>query len=73
MNNTWLGGEYQNVIISSKNFDEEIKKKVDTEKGILINFYIRVYPHVMADKLDKESKGIPYSFNIAFYDEESTV
>lgn len=51
MKGTWLGGEYKNVIISPKTFDEDTLKKVDSIKDVQINFYIRVYPHVIAEKL----------------------
>ena len=43
----------------------------------MINFYIRVYPHIKGEQLvlDRETypRGMPYHFDIAFYDKDSQV
>ena len=77
MKDTWLGGEYRDVVISPRDFDKETSKLVASDKDHMIDFYIRVYPHVQGEKLVHDRavypKGIPFSFNVAFYDEDSTV
>jgi len=60
-----------------KDVDAEVLDRVGRiagSKGELISFYIRVFPYVIAERLRSEQgpkpKEVPYTFDIAFYDEE---
>lgn len=79
----WRGGQYKPVVITGKDIDEEALDPVGRiagSKGELMSFYIRVFPYVIAERLHSEQapkpkagdieKVVPYTFDIAFYDEE---
>jgi len=61
----WLGGDLRNIVISSDDLDEDLNSEIivdelpkrvnkDAYKDELLNFYIRVYPFVLADTLEKD-------------------
>lgn len=73
----WRGGQYKPVVITGKDIDEKTLDPVGRiagSKGELMSFYIRVFPYVIAERLHAEQapkpKEVPYTFDIAFYDEE---
>ena len=81
-NHGWMGGEYSNVMITANDLDEVLRDQIndklpsrgDEEAYMdeLIDFYIRVYPLVLAkdswSNTVTTSDDMAYTFNIAFYD-----
>lgn len=75
----FIGSETQHVVIMADQLTSlkqaqgghNSKKGNQEAKEVLIDFYVRVYPYILAQDLYDTSIKLtePYVFNIAFYDE----